>query len=259
MNEPNHLKFQSLSEEQVSIFFSYIYKQLASANSKPITLDYLVQHAFTMIMEAQKSEELALTYSALVPQNILTASSYSKEVRNILRTNNINLDFLSELIDSWEDINVVRLYLDKLKAENNNLGNVKANKVLSVSIQDQIKAAMSMGATLTISGMAPYYFKQVQDEKLSYLPEQKLLFDFGQKKVQLSPNIAMVVGCDSLMNLYSIEQEKEVYLLNLAPSEYPEIISATIMASNEKIIVVDSEFGMYVKMEYNQKWNFTVR
>ena len=116
-----------------------------------------------------------------------------------------------------------------------------------------------MGATLTISVMAPYYFKQVQDEKLSYLPEQKLLFDFGQKKVQLSPNIAMVVGCDSLMNLYSIEQEKEVYLLNLAPSEYPEIISATIMASNEKIIVVDSEFGMYVKMEYNQKWNFTVR
>ena len=105
--------FCALTNDQVVKFFQHIYKTIADAKG-PISVEEMAKSIYGIVNSNQKNEDLALTYVSLIPQNIATAFAHSKEVRAVLRTNNVDVSHIGDLIDSWEDINKVKTYMATL-------------------------------------------------------------------------------------------------------------------------------------------------
>lgn len=126
-----------------------------------------------------------------------------------------------------------------------------------VNLSAEIRNTLIQKKRISISGITPYYFKQLGGEKLSYSP-QELILDFRTGNAFLSPEIALVVAMDPEILIHSNEFLKTAFIINLGPLDYPDYIGASIMISEDKLIVVDTDFGMNVKMIYNKAWSITV-
>ncbi len=104
-----------------------------------------------------------------------------------------------------------------------------------------------------ISHLTPYVFNQNSEDKISFNPQQ-ILIDFSKQEVSLSSEICIVLGCDPAVLVNSFEKANDVEVINLSPQNYNTIVNASIMYSNNKIIVVEADFGMFVKFDNKNTW-----
>ena len=108
--------FCALTNEQVRQYYGYVYKFIRESEGKEFSVDSFVKNIYDKIFEKSKNEGLALTYAALVPQNIFSAFTSNENVRNIIYANNINLNDLGKLIDTWKNPNTIKDYIQSLQS-----------------------------------------------------------------------------------------------------------------------------------------------
>jgi hypothetical protein len=111
----------------------------------------------------------------------------------------------------------------------------------------KLSEAKRLKKTISLQYLTPYTFKQFGDVKVGVVP-QSIVIDYGNNKVHVSREIALVIGCDQTLLLSSEEYDKDSILINLSPVEYDFAITATLSLSDKFIEVVDPEFGNYVRV-----------
>jgi hypothetical protein len=110
----------------------------------------------------------------------------------------------------------------------------------------KLSEAKRLNKAISLQYLTPYTFKQFGEDKIGVEP-QSIVIDYGNNKVHVSREIALVIGCDQTLLLNSEEYNADSILIKLSPVEYDFAIAATISLSDKYLEVVDPEFGNYVK------------
>ncbi len=114
---------------------------------------------------------------------------------------------------------------------------------------------------LTLGNLSPYKFNQGLGDKLNAIDPQQIIIDYYNNVVHLSGSISNIVACDSLVLINSTEEyseDKNVKQVNLSPTEFNLSVCAVLMISDEKIVIADTHFGMYIYFEYNDNWEVSM-
>jgi len=143
--------------------------------------------------------------------------------------------------------------IEDISSESNTTKNTNGTNISTANFTSLVKQAQQQKKCIEISNLTPFVFKQFGEEKLSDLP-QSISIDFSSGLVNLSSTIALVVACDTIVKINSVEKMNDADVINLSPTNYEFSICAALMYSDEKIVVVDMEFGMFVSFEHKNQW-----
>ena len=121
------------------------------------------------------------------------------------------------------------------------------------SLTTLIKQAKVQKKVITLSNLAPFTFKQIGEEKSSDDP-QTIKLDFAKGHALFSSSISIVVACDPKVLIQSEEVVDDKDVINFAPVEYELSNCASMMYSDDTILVVDSNGGMYTRFKNYNQW-----